>query len=119
VYSGDLVKKDADGYLHFVGRRDQLIKSLGYRVSPDEVEATLSASGLVSEVVVWGAPDEVAGQAIVAHVVPRSPETFSEADLLAYCRREMPRYMVPRNILVHSALPRTASGKLDRKSLSQ
>jgi acyl-CoA ligase (AMP-forming) (exosortase A-associated) len=119
VYSGDLVRKDADGYLYFVGRRDQLIKSLGYRVSPDEVEATLTASGLISEVIVWGAPDEVAGQAIVAHVVPRSPETFSESDLLAYCRREMPRYMVPRNILVHSALPRTASGKLDRKSLAQ
>jgi acyl-CoA synthetase (AMP-forming)/AMP-acid ligase II len=112
------VKRDAEGFLYFIGRRDQLIKSLGYRVSPDEVEATLFASDLLAEVAVHGEPDPTAGHAIVADVVPRSPRTFSPEDLLAYCRREMPRYMIPKSIRIHDVLPRTASGKLDRKSLA-
>ena len=119
VYSGDLVRRDEDGFLYFVGRRDQLIKCQGYRVSPDEVEDAIYASGLVAEVVVHGVPDTVAGQAIIADVVPRDRTAFSEQELLAYCRREMPSYMVPRATHVHAALPRTASGKIDRKSLAQ
>lgn len=118
VYSGDLVRRDDDGFLYFVGRRDQLIKCHGYRVSPDEVEETIFASGLVAEVVVHGVPDPVSGQAIVAHVVPRAAGTFSEQALLGYCRREMPSYMVPRAVYTHAALPRTASGKLDRKGIA-
>jgi amino acid adenylation domain-containing protein len=116
VYSGDLVRRDEDGFLYFVGRRDQLIKCHGYRVSPDEVEETIFASGVVSEVIVHGVPDPVSGQAIVAHVVPRTA-AFSEDELLGYCRREMPSYMVPRAVHTHAALPRTASGKLDRKAI--
>lgn len=119
VYSGDLVRRDRDGYLYFVGRRDQLIKSQGYRVSPDEVEETIFASGLVAEVVVVGVPDAVAGQVIVAHVVPRDGRTFSEEDLFTYCRREMPGYMVPRRVHAHASFPRTASGKVDRKGVAQ
>ncbi len=117
VFSGDLVRRDEDGFLYFAGRRDQLIKCQGFRVSPDEVEETLHASGLVAEVVVQGVPDEVMGQAIVAHVVPRQPAAFTEELLLEYCRREMPRHMIPRTVRVHAALPRTASGKIDRKSV--
>ncbi len=108
VYSGDLVRRDDDGFLYFVGRRDQLIKCQGFRVSPDEVEETIFASGLVAEVIVRGIPDPVSGQAIVAHVVPREVATFSEQELLTYCRRVMPSYMVPRAVHTHAALPRTA-----------
>jgi acyl-CoA ligase (AMP-forming) (exosortase A-associated) len=118
VYSGDLVRRDEDGYLYFIGRRDQLIKCQGYRVSSDEVEETIFASGLVAEVVVHGVPDPVSGQAIVAHVVPRPGGDFSEQELLAYCRREMPAYMVPRAVRAHAELPRTASGKIDRKGIA-
>jgi acyl-CoA ligase (AMP-forming) (exosortase A-associated) len=117
VYSGDLVYADEDGFLYFVGRRDQLIKCHGYRVSAEEVEETIFASGLVAEVAVHGIPDPVSGQVIVAHVVPRTAR-FSEEALLGYCRREMPTYMVPRAVHTHAALPRTASGKLDRKGIS-
>src|SRR5256885_3696457 len=117
VYSGDLVRRDEEGFLYFVGRRDQQIKSHGFRVSPEEVEEALQRSGLVAEAVAQGVPDEVAGQAIVAHVVPRAPESFTPDALLAFCADTMPRYMVPRRIEVHAAFPRTSSGKLDRKAV--
>lgn len=118
VFSGDLVRRDEDGFLYFVGRRDQLLKCQGFRVSPDEVEELLYASGLVAEAAVHGVPDPTSGHAIVADVVPRDRSAFTEAALLAYCRREMPSYMVPRTIRTHAALPRTPSGKLDRKGLA-
>jgi acyl-CoA ligase (AMP-forming) (exosortase A-associated) len=118
VFSGDLVRRDEHGYLYFCGRRDQLIKCQGYRVSPDEVEEAIFASGLVAEVAVQSVPDPVSGQAIVAHVVPRTDGTFSEQELLGYCRREMPSYMVPRAVHTHASLPRTSSGKLDRRGIA-
>jgi acyl-CoA ligase (AMP-forming) (exosortase A-associated) len=114
VYSGDLVRRDADGFLTFVGRRDQQIKSHGFRISPEEVEEAIQASNLVAEVVVRGAPDDVAGMVVEAHVVPRDAGRFSAEALRAYCEAELPRHMVPRHIEVHDALPRTASGKVDR-----
>jgi acyl-CoA ligase (AMP-forming) (exosortase A-associated) len=117
VYSGDLVKKDEQGFLTFVGRRDQQIKSHGFRISPEEVEEILQASGLVAEVVVNGVPDTVAGAAIVAHVVPRVADTFSCEALLEYCQEVMPRYMIPKQIEVHASLQRTSSGKVDRAAV--
>ena len=119
VHSGDIVRRDAEGYLYFVGRRDQLIKTHGYRVSPDEVEELIHDSKLVAEVAVHGRPDEVSGAAIVAHVIPADPPAFAASALLEYCRTRMPPYMVPRFVEVHDALPRTPSGKIDRKALAQ
>jgi amino acid adenylation domain-containing protein len=117
VFSGDLVRRDEEGFLYFVSRRDQMIKSMGYRISPQDVEEQLRSSGLVSEVVVGGRPDDVAGQAVVAHVVPVDPDTYDPDELLRFCRREMPSYMIPAEINLHGALPRTSSGKFDRKRL--
>lgn len=118
VFSGDYVRKDENGFLYFVGRRDTMIKTQGFRVSPDEVEELLLASGLVDEVAVTSAPDEAAGAIIIAHVVPRNSWEFSERRLLDFCRKEMPRHMIPARINVHSSLPKTASGKIDRKSVA-
>jgi len=118
VYSGDYVRKDSDGFLYFVGRRDTMIKTQGFRVSPDEVEELILASGLVSEVAAHGQPDSVAGAAIAVHVVPKESSTFSKATLLDFCRKEMPRHMVPKSLWVHESLPRTATGKIDRKFLA-
>jgi len=117
VYSGDLVRWDENGLLYFVGRRDQLIKSQGYRISPDEVERIILRSGMVNEVVVTGVPDEIAGAVVVAHCVPASTGDFSEDAFLRYCRSEMPRYMVPKSVHLHESFPRTASGKIDRKAV--
>jgi acyl-CoA synthetase (AMP-forming)/AMP-acid ligase II len=118
VYSGDLVKTDEEGFLYFVGRRGEMIKSLGYRISPTEVEEIVFDSGLVKEVAARGAPDPIAGEVVVVHCVPADRERFDGEALMEYCRREMPRYMVPKVIHVHPALPRTASGKIDRRALS-
>jgi len=115
VYSGDIVRRDRDGFLYFIGRSDQQIKSQGYRVSPEDVEQILHDSGMVSAALVCGRPDETAGTVLVAHVVPN--ERFSEQALLAFCHREMPTYMVPRAVRVHQSLPCTPSGKLDRNAV--
>jgi len=112
VYSGDIVRMDDDGYLYFVGRRDQMIKAYGYRISPTEVESVIFQSGSVREVVVLGAPDELAGQRAVAYCLPG--DGFSPEKLMEFCRREMPSYMIPREIIVCTDFPRTASGKVDR-----
>lgn len=117
IYSGDLVRRDHEGFLYFVGRRDTLIKSQGVRISPQEVEELVYASELVTEVVACGEPHPVAGMAVVVHVVPRDEAAFKEHELLAHCRKTMPAYMVPRAIHVHREFPRTASGKVDRKGV--
>jgi acyl-coenzyme A synthetase/AMP-(fatty) acid ligase len=111
VFSGDLVYRDAEGDLFFVGRRDQMIKTLGYRVSPDEVADVLYASGEVIEALITSELDKVRGSRIVAYVV-LTPSGDSER-LQAYCARELPRYMQPSRIEVRSELPRTPSGKHD------
>jgi acyl-CoA ligase (AMP-forming) (exosortase A-associated) len=118
VYSGDHVRKDSEGFLYFVGRRDTMIKTQGFRVSPDEIEELVLASGMVREVAALGQPDEIAGAVIAIHLVPKDRSTFSRSLLLDFCRREMPRHMVPKVIHVHESLPKTGSGKLDRKSLA-
>jgi len=119
VYSGDLVRRDEDGFLYFVARRDAMIKSYGNRISPEEVEEICLDSGLVAEVAVHGRPDPVAGAVIVAHVVPAPGADATEEALLAHCRRAMPSYMVPSEFRLHDNLPRTASGKIDRKQLAE
>lgn len=114
VYSGDLVRRDAEGRFYYVGRRDRVIKSLGVRVSPDEVASVLHDSGEVREAIVGAEPDEVRGSAIIAHVV--LTEGGSVQRLERFCRTEMPRYMQPSKIHVHEDLPRTATGKFDLRA---
>jgi acyl-CoA synthetase (AMP-forming)/AMP-acid ligase II len=111
VFSGDLVSRDEEGDLFFVGRSDGLIKTLGYRVSPDEVVDVLYASGQVVEAVVTSEPDEVRGARILAHVVLRSNGTLERLE--EFAAEELPRYMRPARIEVRDALPRTTSGKHD------
>lgn len=120
VWSGDTVKRDEEGYLYFISRRDEMIKTSGYRVSPTEVEEVIYATGLVSEVAVFGAAHPILGQAIVAVVVPKSAQVFSTDDLLAKAKSELPAFMAPHKILVSTdSLPRNPNGKIDRKALAQ
>jgi acyl-CoA synthetase (AMP-forming)/AMP-acid ligase II len=111
VFSGDVVRRDEGGRLFFLGRRDQLIKTLGYRVSPDEVCDVLYASGEVAEAVVGAEPDAAITNRIVAYVVLR--ETGDAKRLDGFCRRELPRYMQPARIVPLPSIPRTTSGKFD------
>jgi acyl-coenzyme A synthetase/AMP-(fatty) acid ligase len=111
VFSGDLVYRDQEGHLFFVGRQDKLIKTLGHRVSPDEVADVLYASGEVTEVLVASEPDELRGERIVAYVVVA--EGGSPDRLKSFATQELPRYMQPSRIEVRPALHRTSSGKHD------
>jgi acyl-coenzyme A synthetase/AMP-(fatty) acid ligase len=119
VFSGDTVRADADGYLYFIGRRDEMIKTSGYRVSPTEIEETLYATRLVGEVAAFGIPHAVLGQAIVVVATPAAGSEVAEATLVAACRERLPAFMVPARIDVRDApLPRNPNGKIDRKALS-
>lgn len=118
VWSGDMVVRDAEGFLTFVGRNDEMIKTSGYRVSPTEVEEALYASGLVAEAVAVGVPDETLGQAIVVIASPAGDAAAPTEAVLNYCRRELPTYMVPARIVWRQSLPRNANGKLDRAALA-
>jgi acyl-CoA ligase (AMP-forming) (exosortase A-associated) len=117
VFSGDLVRKDEDGFLYFLGRRDQMIKTQGYRISPEEIEEVLLSCPLVREAAVCAKPDPERGTAIVAHVIPARSDAFDLETLLRYCRIEMPSYMQPRDVVIHDSLPKTSSGKINRLAL--
>jgi amino acid adenylation domain-containing protein len=115
VFSGDLVRRDADGFLYFVGRRDHMIKTLGYRIGPDEVSDVLVSSGEVFEAVVTGEPDGQRGERIVAWVV-LSPNGALDR-LKEYCRRELPRHLQPARYELQTVLPRLGGGKYDLVTL--
>jgi acyl-CoA ligase (AMP-forming) (exosortase A-associated) len=118
-YSGDLVKMDEDGFLYFIGRRDTMIKSSGFRISPTEVEEVLFQSGKLRGAAVIGIPDETLGQTIKAFVVAKDGNALDIDEMLAYCAEKMPRYMVPKTFEVLSELPKTPSGKVDYPALRQ
>jgi acyl-CoA ligase (AMP-forming) (exosortase A-associated) len=116
-YSGDLVKTDEEGFLYFIGRRDTMIKSSGFRISPTEVEEVLFQTGKVSGAAVIGVPDDVLGQVVKAFVVARAGDPLDTEALLAACAEQMPRYMVPKFIEVLAEMPKTSSGKVDYPAL--
>jgi len=116
VFSGDYVKTDAEGYLYFVGRRDEMFKSRGVRVTPTEIEAQLLASSLLSEAVVVAVDRDGPDPELLAAVVPQSPG-FRMNDLRAYCETELPGYMRPHRIVPMPDLPRTPNGKADFASV--
>jgi acyl-CoA synthetase (AMP-forming)/AMP-acid ligase II len=120
VYSGDHVKRDEQGYLYFVGRKDGMIKSRGMRVSPEEIEAYLFSSNLVDHAVAFSIlEEEDAEGTIVAAIVPRNSSTFSEPEFLKYCHREMPEYMRPKVVWQLEVFPQTSSGKPDRVKIKE
>ena len=118
VWSGDTVRRDEEGFLYFISRADEMIKTSGYRVSPGEVEAVLYAQGEVAEAAALGVPHPVLGQAIVVVVAVRDGRVLDEARLLAALKPHLPNYMLPHKIiLAEGSLPRNANGKIDRKLL--
>jgi acyl-CoA ligase (AMP-forming) (exosortase A-associated) len=116
-YSGDLAKTDDEGFIYYVGRRDAMIKSSGFRISPTEVEEIVFQSGQVRHAAAIGIPDEVLGQAVKVFVVPSNGKPIDERELIAFCEDRMPRYMVPKTIEIVDELPKTSSGKIDYPSL--
>lgn len=115
VRSGDFVRADESGLLYYVGRRDHMIKTLGFRISPDEVADVIHASGQVADVVVVGVPDNARGQAVVAVVTLR--EGGAVPAIKRHCASELPRYMQPTRIVVLPALPKGPTGKYDFEAI--
>jgi len=119
VFSGDFVRMDEDGFLYFIGRRDEMIKTSGYRVSPTEIEEVLYSTQLVGEVAAFGVPHPVLGHAIVIVATPKDAVTLDAQRLIAECRDRLPIYMIPAKVDVRPApLPRNPNGKIDRKALA-
>jgi acyl-coenzyme A synthetase/AMP-(fatty) acid ligase len=118
-YSGDLFRTDDEGYLYFVARKDDIIKSRGEKVAPKEVENVLYALEGVTEAAVVGVPDPVLGEAIVAFVVIGGGRELTAAAVLAHCRANLEDYMVPQQVEFLMELPKTESGKINHRSLRE
>jgi acyl-CoA ligase (AMP-forming) (exosortase A-associated) len=122
VWSGDQVMRDEEGFLYFISRKDEMIKTSGYRVSPTEVEEVAYACGLVSSAAAVGLPHAALGQSILLIVTP-APDAQVDAVLeeavLAHCRRDLPNFMVPGRIVARASLPHNQNGKIDRRMLAE
>jgi len=122
VWSGDTVLKDEEGFLYFVGRKDEMIKSSGYRISPTEIEDCIYQMESVSEVVALGIKHPSLGQAVVLVIKPNEKLALEETDfdqkaLLKYCQKQLPNFMQPKAIKLKNELPRNPNGKINRKLL--
>lgn len=120
AWSGDTVRMDDEGFLYFIERRDEMIKTSGYRVSPTEVEEVIYATECVAEAAAIGVPHPVLGQAIVVIITARKDIKPDVNTLLMTCKQQLPAYMLPHHIDVREgSLPRNPNGKIDRKALFQ
>lgn len=119
LFSGDFFKKDEEGYLYFVARKDDMIKTKGERVSPKEIESILHELEGISEVAVFGVPDHVFGQAIVAYIALKKDITLTEQQIRKYCTQNLEPFMVPKYLKFIDEFPKSASGKIDKKSISE
>jgi acyl-coenzyme A synthetase/AMP-(fatty) acid ligase len=118
LYTGDYCRMDAEGYLYFVGRGDEIIKSRGEKVAPKEVENVLMDIPGVREAAVIGVPDELLGQAVKAFVVMEQGRIMGERQLQKECQRRLENFMVPKSIVIVPSLPTTDTGKLKKTALS-
>jgi acyl-CoA synthetase (AMP-forming)/AMP-acid ligase II len=119
VWSGDTVRLDEEGFIYFIGRTDEMIKTTGYRVSPTEVEEVLYATELVGEAAAFGVKHPRLGEAVVVVATPAQGAALTAEALKAECLKRLPAFMVPQHIdIVEGPLPRNPNGKFDRKSLS-
>jgi long-chain acyl-CoA synthetase len=116
--AGDMARRDAEGYLYIVGRKDDMIISGGVNIYPREIEEVLTHHPAVSEVAVAGIPHEYWGEAVGAFVVVRDDMRVTEQELLDFCAADLARYKLPKTVQFVGSLPRGASGKLLRRELS-
>ena len=117
LYTGNLCKLDEDGYLYFVSRMDDVIKSRGEKVAPKEVEAAILELPGVKEVAVIGVPDDILGQAVKAFVVVEAGATLSARDVVRGCQARLEPLLVPKHVVMTDALPKTATGKIKKTDL--
>jgi acyl-CoA synthetase (AMP-forming)/AMP-acid ligase II len=119
LHTGDLFRSDDEGYLYFVGRKDEIIKSRGEKVAPREVEAVLHEMPEISEAVVIGLPDPILGHAVTAVITLVGNSTIDTRQLLRHCRQRLEDFAVPARFEIREDLPKTANGKVDRRLLCE
>jgi acyl-CoA ligase (AMP-forming) (exosortase A-associated) len=119
VWSGDAVVTDEEGFLYFVGRKDEMIKTSGYRISPTEIEEEAYGTGLVRDAVALGVEDNKLGQHVLLVVSPAGSEGLDRAALITAMKRRLPLYMVPSVVIVREEIPRSPNGKFDRAMLRE
>lgn len=117
--TGDLFRADAEGFLYFVGRKDDIIKTRGEKVSPKEVETVLHDLPGLREAVVVGVPDPVLGMALKAVVVPMPDAVLTERDVIRHCAARLEDFMVPKRVEFRDELPRTETGKVSRRLVAE
>jgi long-chain acyl-CoA synthetase len=115
LYTGDLFKMDEEGYLYFIARKDDIIKSGGEKVSPKEIENTLYGLNGVLEVSATGVPDEILGKAIKVGIVLEDGCCLSEKDILQYCSHHLENFMMPKFVVIQEAFPKTTNWKISRR----
>jgi acyl-CoA synthetase (AMP-forming)/AMP-acid ligase II len=118
LYTGDLFKTDSEGYLYFVGRKDDIVKSRDEKVSPREIEDVLYRLDGVAEAAVVGVPDPILGQAVKAYITRRPGSNITENDVLRHCAQWLEDFMVPKTVEFRDYLPRTVSGKISKREIS-
>ena len=117
--TGDLVTIEEDGNFIFIGRKDNMIKSRGYRIELGEIETALYSHPKIKEVAVIAIPDELISNKIKAFIVSHESESLSKIELEKYCFERLPKYMIPELIEFRESLPKTSTGKIDKKSLER
>ncbi len=117
LHSGDLFRVDEDGYLYFVSRMDDIIKSRGEKISPLEIEHVIAELPEVKEVAVVGVPDPILGEAVKAVIVPADGKTLTERNVITYCTKRLESFMAPKYVEFRDALPKTESGNKVKKGL--
>jgi acyl-CoA synthetase (AMP-forming)/AMP-acid ligase II len=118
LHTGDLFRMDDEGYLYFVSRKDDIIKSGGEKVSPKEIENVLYSHPAVSEAAVVGVPDRVLGEAIRAIVALKAGQSATEQELLRHCAAHLEDFMVPQCVDFRNTLPKSTNGKIQKQELA-
>jgi acyl-CoA synthetase (AMP-forming)/AMP-acid ligase II len=118
-HTGDLGRRDEEDFLYVVGRKRDMIKSAGNRVSAKEIEEILLEHPNILETAVIGIPDQFIGEAICAYIVPKNGVPLPPEEVIAYCKERMPEYKVPRQVIARESLPKNASGKIMKEELRQ
>lgn len=117
LYTGDMARVDADGFIFIVDRARDFIKAMGYRVAPREIEEVLAEMPEIVEAAVVGVPDELWGEAIRAFVVAARPGQLAAGDVQAHCTKRLPNYKTPQRVVFLPTLPKLGNGKVDRQAL--
>jgi acyl-CoA synthetase (AMP-forming)/AMP-acid ligase II len=119
LHTGDLFYMDEEGYLFFFGRKDDIIKTRGEKVSPKEVEDVLYGMNGISEAAVIGTPDPVLGEAVRAFVTLREGAELTEQEILRHCAERLESFMVPQSVVFEKTLPKTDSGKISKRQIAK